>query len=522
MFLIASGKYVEQELRNIFGLIPPTFLPLANKRLFQHQISLCKDKNNISISIPKNYIIDKKDTIILNSFDCEIIEVPLNVSLGQSIEFCLNTTKRSLNIPLTIIFGDSLFNSIPNKSDIALISNSKHNYDWSNVVNNRIQWRKEKKKQSNKIISGFFIFKNPKKLKEIIKICKYDFIKALDLYNKKQKLDFVQTKIWYDFGHLVSFFQSSSNFISLRFFNEINVSKDWIEKSSSNNLKINAEKNWYLKLPLILKNYTPHFLGNGDQKHKSSYKIERIYKAKLNELYVYSNLNNDVWKNIINHCLNFVNQCQNFEKIKDSDLQEKDIFLDKTFERLDVFCKEKKIFLNDVWLYNGINISIAEVLDFLKIWTPKKASKKTIIHGDLCFSNIFYDLTSDKITVIDPRGLNFDNNVTIYGDTNYDIAKLAHSILGNYDFILADYHNTIIDWDKKIINSIIFSEKKYSNVKVYFTSQIRKKFKLNNLNLLAMQINLFLSMLPLHKDDENRQNALFANAFRLYFHQKKD
>jgi len=29
-------------------------------------------------------------------------------------------------------------------------------------------------------------------------------------------------------------------------------------------------------------------------------------------------------------------------------------------------------------------------------------------------------------------------------------------------------------------------------------------------------IHLFLSMLPLHNDDRNRQYALLANAFRLY------
>ena len=31
-----------------------------------------------------------------------------------------------------------------------------------------------------------------------------------------------------------------------------------------------------------------------------------------------------------------------------------------------------------------------------------------------------------------------------------------------------------------------------------------------------MQIQLFLSMLPLHADDPRRQDALMANAFRLH------
>lgn len=40
MFLIMSGAYVGQELESEFGRIPPSFLPLGNRRLFQHQVAL--------------------------------------------------------------------------------------------------------------------------------------------------------------------------------------------------------------------------------------------------------------------------------------------------------------------------------------------------------------------------------------------------------------------------------------------------------------------------------------------------
>jgi hypothetical protein len=45
---------------------------------------------------------------------------------------------------------------------------------------------------------------------------------------------------------------------------------------------------------------------------------------------------------------------------------------------------------------------------------------------------------------------------------------------------------------------------------------VSKKHGLTANNLYAMQLQLFLSMLPLHADAPYRQDGLFANAFRLY------
>ena len=61
-----------------------------------------------------------------------------------------------------------------------------------------------------------------------------------------------------------------------------------------------------------------------------------------------------------------------------------------------------------------------------------------VVHGDLCFSNIMYDSRMNVIKVIDPRGLNNKQELTIYGNQTYDLAKLCHSLIGLYDFIIAD------------------------------------------------------------------------------------
>ena len=53
--------------------------------------------------------------------------------------------------------------------------------------------------------------------------------------------------------------------------------------------------------------------------------------------------------------------------------------------------------------------------------------------------------------MIDPRG-SF-GEYKIHGDKNYDIAKLQHSILGDYDFIL----NNLFDIEWKSDEEIFFS-----------------------------------------------------------------
>lgn len=61
----------------------------------------------------------------------------------------------------------------------------------------------------------------------------------------------------------------------------------------------------------------------------------------------------------------------------------------------------------------------------------------TFIHGDCTFSNMLLRNGTDPI-LIDPRG--YFGYTEIYGDPNYDYAKLYYSLFGNYDrFNLKDF-----------------------------------------------------------------------------------
>lgn len=65
------------------------------------------------------------------------------------------------------------------------------------------------------------------------------------------------------------------------------------------------------------------------------------------------------------------------------------------------------------------------------------------IHGDPTFSNMLYSEGREDIVLFDPRG--YFGKTKIFGDPDYDWAKLYYSVIGNYDtfnrrqFILHDY-----------------------------------------------------------------------------------
>ena len=149
---------------------------------------------------------------------------------------------------------------------------------------------------------------------------------------------------------------------------------------------------------------------------------------------------------------------------------------------------------------------------------PKESSEWTasVLHGDFCFSNILYDFRSNRVKTIDPRGATPDGTHTLYGDVRYDIAKLSHSILGMYDWIIAGYYEVDINGNQIHLELGAERNKKHSLIQQRYVQLVEQEFGINEITLMAMQIQLFLSMLPLHQDDPKRQQALFANAFRLH------
>ncbi|GAD80468.1 hypothetical protein [Vibrio ezurae] len=520
MFLIMSGAYVGQELESEFGKIPPSFLPLGNKRLFQHQVALAADNLDVFLSVPDSFEVSAIDQAWLEAHNTTLLRIPDGLSLGASLVAAVNISEHSLNKPLHILYGDTLYQSLPVGDDIASISIAKGSYNWATLSGDKSHWLTNRdsleSSEPQKVIDGYFKFSNPRELIKNITQSEWDFIKGLNLYQKGIGLTTVESNHWLDFGHVNTYYDSKAEFTTQRAFNKLTITSKWVEKSSTKDAKIAAEANWFAKLPYELRGNIPQYLGSKFEDGKTSYRLEYLHLTALNELFVFSKLPCHIWTQILTSCVEFLSLCKEIKAPNnDSGNSLEQLFTDKTKQRLEEYCRVQNITLDQKWHINhSAPLSINDLLEESHKHLPLQEEQDSVLHGDFCFSNILYDFRAGKVKAIDPRGITPSDEQSLFGDIRYDLAKLSHSILGLYDWIIAGYYMVKIEGQH--IHFDIAEEKQHKETQRSFIELITKKFNVTAHNLYAMQIQLFLSMLPLHADDKKRQQALFANAFRLH------
>ncbi len=518
MFLIMSGAYIGQELQTEFGRIPPSFLPLGNKRLFRHQIELAPAGTQIYLTIPESYSPSKTDLNFLIENKVKVLSVPDHLKIGAALIAALNLSEHDFSQPLHLLFGDTLFKKLPSGYNFASLSLAQENYHWGVTTEGSSEWVKQIEGELDandyKVINGYFKFSQPRELLRALAHSNWDFLKALNEYHRVTDFIGITTDDWLDFGHVNTYFSSKAHFTTQRAFNNLRITSSWVEKSSSKDKKIAAESNWFLTLPLSLRHYVPQYLGEHKTDGKSSYRLEYLHNTAVNELYVFSEHPTQVWKKIISNCIQFLKSCSKEKAPRNSKFSSlKELLNFKTESRLQEFLQQSGYDINQVWKFEGYTIKIKEAISLANKHINFK-EEISVLHGDFCFSNILYDFRSNRIKTIDPRGLTLTGEPSIYGNIHYDIAKLSHSIIGLYDWIIAGYYKLEVDK-----NSVTFSVDIPNNQEViqkYFIHLVLDEFKISEQQVLAMQIHLFFSMLPLHNDNKQRQQALFFNAFRLY------
>ena len=329
----------------------------------------------------------------------------------------------------------------------------------------------------------------------------------------------IESDGWLDFGLQNTYYRSISCFTTQRTFNSLSITNYSVTKKSDDHRKMQAEANWFLQMPHDMKKFIPSVWDT----FEGGYEIEYFYLSSLASIYVYSEISYSTWVSIINACNYFLETEFRHHSQNDSNVANinNKLFTEKTKSRILKYATSEGLDLNKQFTYNGIQTSsLHDIIDELDLQIRKDATDKvSIMHGDFCFSNILYDFKSRSIKVIDPRGLSGDGKeISIYGDLRYDVAKLAHSVIGLYDFIIAGRYkyseSTPYDVSLKIYSNS-------NNISEYFLLLMEKSYGISAKIIYPIMINLFLSMLPLHSDNKLRQKALLANALRLYLEYKQ-
>ena len=510
MIIINSGAYVPPELQTEFGAIPPCMLPLANRKLIEHQaraLAAAFPERTILVSLPGQYAMTVHETELLERLGVSVIRTPEHFSLCAALVYILSVTE-SGDDGVRILRGDTLFDDFPKELDLVSVAPSPED-----------GYKREKERAASTgelVWTGFFSFSSAKSLIRCLALAKDSFTDAVRAYGREHPLHFAPAGQWFDLGRVNTYFRSRAALTTQRAFNTLSVKANVVTKTGTPPEKIEAEASWFRQAPARLRKYLPQLIAHGHEAGRPYYQLEYLPLSPLNELFVHGRNPASFWEYAFDLVKSFFVDAGGGAPDEAAVFQAaRKLYADKTWQRLGLFTQAEGLDAARPLYYAGEQLPpLRDICEDCLQKTLNLPCAPGVLHGDLCLSNILIDLRAGKIKVIDPRGLDNDGTQTIYGDQKYDLAKLAHSCIGLYDFIISGYYQLGADEPYHYDLRFVLDER-LAAVQAGFWE---KRFipQCSVAEIMPLTVLLFLSMLPLHNEDRRKQRAFFANALRLY------
>ena len=526
--LILSAGKINNELAKIFGEIPSGLIPINGKPAIFRIIDKLLTEGIMNISITVGYKKEIFQEIINEQYknQCNLdfistdYQRPPGNSIKTSMEYCCEKK-------ILVILGDTLIDN-----NLSKLMNKDRNFVLTseNFVDSK-NWCVITKKQDKVdeifdkkylddekkyyALVGCYFFNNFELLKSTLESFSendnLEISSIIERIKEKEEFDSVNVEKWHDVGHLENYFSTKQFVLKTRYFNTLQFDDqgESVVKTSTNNEKLVDEINWYKSVPKDLQDLIPKVLDSST-KNNPFVKLEYIKNPTLSELWLYSEFLIDFWKAVITDLFVIIQRFKNhkgqvtrqeynlmyFEKTSNriNELVETDSLFKKIFDENFILINNKK-FKNWKLLKEKIKEAIDVMYD---------DDDNCLIHGDLYFSNILYDAEEKNFKLIDPRG-KWGNNIS--GDIKYDLAKIRHSIVGGFDTIINGLYSANYLGENRIEYKI-FNSKNNKIIGDELDRNIGKNWKLDEIKIIEGL--LFISMLPLHKDNPERQLALFC------------
>lgn len=500
----------------------PAFLPINSRSLGKIVIDFYLGEKIKSVYLAVN---DSDFNAAQEEFGCygDLVKI-LSISNSQSI---VDTIEQTLP---HVQESEVIFNIvttipkvlIPTTNCIGINEKMTNIEGWAGVKieNEELKFltKKESYGQTGYSFSGIFRATKSAINQAVLTIkddARKDLISVVTNIQKLHKISLVHFQ-WSDCGHTQNFFKTRAKIFGSRFFNSIslNTTTGILTKTSTNIAKLLRETSYVQNIPKELNVYFPRILSIVQTPDNVKVDMEYYAYPTLAEVMLYWDLPMSTWKDIFYNLNHTLKQFTHFPgKFKKNDWFE--IYVHKVRERVSTFStqlsteEKKRLIENDLITINGqsyfswnkINTHLEKMLE--KIELPTDCS---FIHGDYCFNNILCEPYVGLIKLLDPRGSFGENLIGVYGDRKYDWAKLGHSVIGRYDYIVNDLFNISVSNDKYSLQTY---DRPWQNQldKMFWESVTESQI---NKGIIKFIIGtLFISMPPLHADNPKRQRAFF-------------
>ena len=507
----------------------PNYNFKSHEYLFNIGNSLAFDKIlknlNLKNQIPV-YIAVSKLNIKFAKFlpfqKAKFIEVGNTENVLDSISKAIKKIeeKRISIIPITTIPDLPIMNEkccyfgskqIPkeNWSSISKLDSEKYEFHFKNDVNS---YGIISHPCTGRLVADKFHLSNS--IKEIETDKKADILSLVKILIKKYHYKIVFEK-WLDIGHEATYIESKLSAMTSRFFNNIFFLEEnqTILKSSTDFEKIQSEYYFYKNLSNNLKSFFPHLYSEKKIEKINEIEMEFVPYPNLSEIFLFKKIGPNSWIRIINSIKKIFKSFY-LEELFNIEGDASWLYSTKLLNRFEMtidFIENSNnshikkiltdgIYVNNIFHTGNLYKTVDSLSKFLKGYEHNL--KQYIGHGDLCFNNILVDQISGCIKLIDPKA-NWDKKRNIFGlvDPNYDLAKLNHSYRYLYDSIVNKLYSMKIN--KNNVELFIYAPSEYDLVNKLFDEILIKK-NIDDCLLRNLTASLFISMLPLHQEDQDR------------------
>jgi dTDP-glucose pyrophosphorylase len=324
---------------------------------------------------------------------------------------------------------------------------------------------------------------------------------------------------WLDCGNPDRQASSHRTLLQKREFNELSIDSvlGTVTKRSRYVEKFLDEINYLRLLPPKLAVLFPRVIDYSTDWQDPFLTLEYYGYPTLAEVFVFENVDPAIWEQIFVHLRDILLEgfLTHRRPLAPGVLEE--MYLGKTRKRLENMEAPDEL-LRLVRHDGPVTINGQQVPNIPGLWDRLESEvarlaenvQGCVVHGDLCLSNILYDLRSRICKLLDPRG-SF-GAAGIYGDPRYDVAKLYHSIYGLYDFITNDLFDVSIEGTSVRLN--IRCRPQHKQIQQRFEKVFFPEF--DRREILLVTGLLFASMPALHYDAPRRQMAMYARALQLF------
>lgn len=298
-----------------------------------------------------------------------------------------------------------------------------------------------------------------------------------------------------------------------RAYNQITKLSHGLIKKTSTSDRLLDEINYYQNIPVNLNILYPRLIDYSIESNNYNLFLEFYPYGTLSDLIVSDTAKEwDLIFSNINQAVELMKTVQPDSEFN-AEANARLMYIEKTFTEYQNFVKaytDKELFDSSTLVINNVPYK-----NFSSIWPiiEKKISQllqnytPSVIHGDMCFSNILYHHQTGP-RFIDMRG-SFGQK-GIYGDSTYDYAKLFHSVNGGYEYIIND---------KFIVEKINTGQYK---AKLLFTinkllayNSFVSTFRHINLSLIKLVEGLiYIGMCARHYDSTDRQLIMYLTGIR--------